>query len=78
MAEPLKILRFYKSKIKSRKKVRFLEIGSGHGLMTKYLLENSSQNSGLICDIRQSLSLTKSIIQKQANQNNLKFINKDF
>ena len=74
-----KILRFYKSKIKSRKKIRFLEIGSGHGLMTKYLLENSSQNSGLICDIsKQSLSLTKSIIQKQANQNNLKFINKDF
>ena len=74
-----KILRFYKSKIKSRKKVRFLEIGSGHGLMTKYLLENSSENSGLICDIsKQSLSLTKSIIHKQAKQNNLKFINKDF
>jgi 2-polyprenyl-3-methyl-5-hydroxy-6-metoxy-1,4-benzoquinol methylase len=74
-----KILNFYRSKIKSKKKIKFLEIGSGHGLMTKYLLENSSENTGLICDIsKQSLSLTKSIISKSTNQNNLQFINKDF
>ena len=47
--------------------------------MTKFLLENSSQNEGLICDIsKQSLNLTKSIIQNQVKHNNLKFINKDF
>ena len=74
-----KILKFYRSKIKSKKKIKFLEIGSGHGLMTKFLLENSSQNEGLICDIsKQSLNLTKSIIQNQVKHNNLKFINKDF
>ena len=74
-----KILKFYRSSIKGKRKIKFLEIGSGHGLMTKYLLENSSQNFGLICDIsKQSLNLTKNIIYKQVNKNNLKFINKDF
>lgn len=73
-----RILKFYRSKIKSKKIENFLEIGSGHGLLAKYLLANNSNSSGIICDIsKQSLNLTKSIIHKQV-KNNIKFVKKDF
>ncbi len=74
-----KILNFYRKKIKNIKKKKFLEIGSGHGLLSKYLIENNHQNEGIICDIsRQSLYLTKKVVNYKKHRSKLKFINKDF
>ena len=74
-----KILKFYKKNIKTKKKVKFLEIGSGHGLLSKYLMDSNLKNSGLICDIsKQSLSLVKNILKNSKNLNKIKFINEDF
>ena len=61
-----KILNFYKNKIKRKKNAKFLEVGAGHGLMSKYLLEESSNNNGIICDVsKQSLDLVKIILKKK-------------
>ena len=38
-----KIISFYKNKIKHFNKKKFLEVGSGHGLLSKYLLENKKK-----------------------------------
>ncbi len=74
-----RILSFYRTKLKFEKGIKFLEVGSGHGLLTKYLLKNNFQNEGTICDIsKQSLDLTKSTIQKKTNLKKIKFVNKDF
>tara|TARA_B100000579_G_scaffold432024_1_gene448111 strand:+ start:1299 stop:2222 length:924 start_codon:yes stop_codon:yes gene_type:complete len=74
-----KIISFYKNKVKSFNKKKFLEVGSGHGLLTKYLLENNKKNEGIICDIsQQSLNLTKRVINYKKHKSNIKFIKKDF
>ena len=74
-----KILKFYKKNIKLKKRIKFLEIGSGHGLLSKYLVDNSPHNSGVICDIsKQSLVLVKKILKSKKNLNEIKFVNQDF
>jgi 2-polyprenyl-3-methyl-5-hydroxy-6-metoxy-1,4-benzoquinol methylase len=74
-----KILKFYKKNIKIKKEVKFLEIGSGHGLLSKYLMDDNLKSSGVICDIsKQSLSLVKNILKNSKNMNKIKFINQDF
>ena len=74
-----RILDFYKNKIKSKKKIFFLEIGAGHGLLSKYLLENNSKNNGVICDLsKQSLILVKKVLNKKIKKSQLKYENLDF
>jgi len=74
-----KIISFYKNKVKNFNKKKFLEVGSGHGLLSKYLLENNKKNEGTICDIsQQSLNLTKKVINYKKHKSKIKFIKKDF
>ena len=55
----VQIFQWYKSKISKIKPKNFLEIGSGHGLLSKELLIKKNI-SGTICDIsQQSLNFTK-------------------
>ena len=75
-----KILNFYRKKIKKKKNIKFLEIGAGHGLMSKYLIEESQSNNGTICDIsKKSLELVKEILKKKLKLNRqIEFRRNDF
>ena len=74
----VKIFQWYKSQIKKISPKNFLEIGSGHGLLSKELL-NKKNITGNICDIsQQSLNFSKKIISNFSNGNNINFKKIDF
>lgn len=74
----VKIFKWYKEVISKLNLKTFLEIGSGHGLLTKELLKKKKAQ-GLICDIsQQSLNLTKSILKNYNKKNEILFKKKDF
>lgn len=74
----VQIFQWYKSKISKIKPKNFLEIGSGHGLLSKELLIKKNI-SGTICDIsQQSLNFTKKILSNYLKINRIKFKKIDF
>ena len=74
----VKIFKWYKKKIKYLKINNFLEIGSGHGLLSKQLIEKKNIK-GVICDISlQSLNFTKNILGNLVKKNKIEFKKSDF
>lgn len=74
----VKIFKWYKKKIKNLNLNYFLEIGSGHGLLSKELIKKKNLK-GVICDIsQQSLNFTKKILGNFVKSNKIEFKKIDF
>ena len=74
----VQIFKWYKKKIKNLNLKYFLEIGSGHGLLSKELIKKKNLK-GVICDIsQQSLNFTKNILGNFIKSNKIEFKKIDF